>query len=78
MTTSVKVTAHCSSDKHVRINKENVDMTVGESVTIRDGETHEMVVYDDWHVIVREEVRPVLTEADAAADLAGTPRPTAA
>lgn len=75
MTTSVKVTAHCSSDKQVRISKENAAGTVGESVTIRDGEVHELVVYDDWSVSVREEARPVLTEADAAADLAGTPRP---
>ncbi len=74
MTTSVKVTAHCSSDKHVRISKESTAGNVGESVTIRDGETHELVVYDDWSVNVREEVRPVLTEADAMADLNGTPR----
>jgi negative regulator of sigma E activity len=75
MTTTVKVTAHCTSDKHVRITKKNLDGTNYEHVTIRDGETHELVVYDDWSVTVREEVRPALTDADAAADLAGTPRP---
>ena len=75
MTTSVKVTAHCSNDKQVRVSKENLCKTVCETIVIHDGETHELVVYDDWVVSVVEELRPVLTDADAAADLAGTPRP---
>lgn len=75
MTTSVKVTAHCSSDKHVRISKKSATGNADESVTIRDGETHELVVYDDWSVTVSEELRPALTESDALADLVGEPRP---
>lgn len=75
MTTSVKVTAHCAIDKQVRISRRIVDGLNAPDVVIRDGETHEQVVYDDFVVSVKEELRPVLTEADALADLAGTPRP---
>lgn len=76
MTTSVKVTAHCAEDKQVRIKTRQAgDGPHAPDVVLRDGESDEQVVYDDWSVTVHEEVRPALTEADAAADLAGTPRP---
>lgn len=75
MTTSVKVSAHCSIEKQVRISKTDENNALHPDVVIQDGQTHEAVVYDGWSVKVREELRPVLTASDAAADLAGTPRP---
>ena len=58
MTTSVKVTAHCSKDKQVRTSRSD-SAVVGSSVVIQDGETNEQVAYDGWIISVNEEVKPV-------------------
>lgn len=61
MTTSVKVSAHCASGKQVRISRgvPGVDSAVNEpDVVIQDGETHEQVVYDDFVISVKEELKP--------------------
>lgn len=55
MTTSVKVSAHCNSDKQVRITKKNADGSSQTEIIIQDGETNEQVVYDNWSVSVKEE-----------------------
>ena len=52
MTTTVKVEAHCSSDKEVLINVES-DVT-GEEIRIQDGETWSGSVYDSRSIIVKE------------------------
>lgn len=60
MTTSVKVTAHCASDKQVRIVRWSTQGGQGTKDTetvIQDGETNEQVVYDDWQITVYEEVK---------------------
>ena len=60
MTTTVKVTAHCSPDKQVRITRS--DPKSGSNppeVVIQDGESNEQYVYDDWSIIVKEELKPV-------------------
>ena len=74
MTTSVKVSAHCSDDLQVRIFlfKPGVDT---KQTVIRSGDVYEQVIYGDMTLSIGEELRPVLTMADADADLAGTPRP---
>lgn len=60
MTTSVKVSAHCSSDKQVRISRADSNSAGYEhpDVVIQDGESHEQVVYDGWSVTVKEELKP--------------------
>lgn len=62
MTTSVKVTAHCSGDKQVRITRSgsraDAETTPVETV-IQDGEINEQVVYDDVSISVKEELKPV-------------------
>lgn len=57
MTTSVKVTAHCSNDKQVRISKSYPD-GVSPDIVIQNGESNEQVVYDDWVISVKEELKP--------------------
>ena len=59
MTTSVKVSAHCSADKQVVITREipgdeNVTATI-----LQDGETNEQVVYDGCVISVKEVVKAV-------------------
>jgi hypothetical protein len=59
MTTSVKVSAHCASNKQVRISREDSQGTAGPVDTVlQDGETDEQHVYDGWSLSVREEVKP--------------------
>lgn len=60
MTTSVKVSAHCASDKQVRIIKSQIDGSSEATTTlIQDGETNEQVVYDGWAITVNEELKPI-------------------
>lgn len=56
MTTTIKVSAHCSSDKEVKINHTDWE---GKDVFIilQDGETYEGVVYDDRSIFVREAMK---------------------
>lgn len=59
MTTSVKVSAHCASNKQVRITREDSQCTAEPTVTvIQDGESNEQVVYGGWSLSVQEEVKP--------------------
>jgi len=59
MTTSVIVTAHCASDRQVRITKWTTQEGGAEDTdtVIQDGETNEQVVYDDLQITVREELK---------------------
>ena len=61
MTTQVKVSAHCSSDKEVHIAIEDGD--TGENVIIQDGETWERALYDRLSITVREIMKPVVQAA---------------
>jgi hypothetical protein len=64
MTTTVKVMAHCASDKQVRITRREARVSfesepvAGEHTVIQNGETYEQVVYDDWMIYVKEEPKP--------------------
>ncbi len=58
MTTTVKVTAHCSSDKEVQIH---VSGTI--DAVLQDGESKEVYAYDDRVISVKE----VLKETKNAA-----------
>lgn len=63
MTTTVKVMAHCASDKQVRITRREARVSfeegpAGENTVIQNGETYEQVVYDDWMIYVKEEPKP--------------------
>ena len=74
MTTSVKVSAHCSDDLHVRISLFEPGFDAKQTV-IRNGDVYEQAIYGNMTIAISEDPRPVLTEAGADADLAGTPRP---
>ena len=56
MTTGVKVSAHCGSNKQVRIVRSRVDEV--EDIILEDGQTYESVVYDEILISVREEFKP--------------------
>jgi hypothetical protein len=62
MTTTVKVMAHCAPNKQVRIVREQL-IGAAEPVetVIQDGESNEQIVYDDWSLMVHEEVKPEQT-----------------
>jgi len=61
MTTQVKVSAHCSTDKEVKIEVEENGAV--ETVFIQDGEVWERAVYDSKAITVREIVKPVVQTA---------------
>lgn len=54
MTYTVKVTAHCADDKVVHVVKQNAAGTVGETLNLKNGDSWEVVVYDDFTVNVSE------------------------
>lgn len=59
MTSSVKVSAHCAKEKHVRIqvmldNGEGIPSTLSEEFFLEDGESKDLVFYDNKYVISRE------------------------
>lgn len=55
MTTTIKVSAHCSEDKEVNVSiADSVSGNIKENVTIQNGETLERVVYDDLVLSVCE------------------------
>lgn len=55
MTTSIKVSAHCSDDKEVQIViSDAVSGNVRENLIIQNGEVADRVVYDDLLVSVSE------------------------
>ncbi len=57
MTTNIKVSAHCASNKRVTIERVNSSNTFTEPpIHLNDGETYEVVVFDDFVVSVREEL----------------------
>lgn len=59
MTTSVKVTAHCSSDKQVRISKYRSGSDYdAPDIVLQHGESNEQIVYDDFRITVKEEPKP--------------------
>lgn len=55
MTTTVTVSAHCSSDKEVRVRiaDEDTELTL-EAFTLQDGESRQCVVFDARAITVRE------------------------
>ena len=65
MTTTVKVEAHLSSEKEVRvsINTENT----GEVYILQDGENGEYYVYDDREISVKEVVKDYPQETNGPA-----------
>lgn len=60
MTSQVKVTAHCSNDKQVR-----VQVTGQPDVILYDGQSHEVSIYDVRKVSAYEQLRTV--EGDSLA-----------
>ena len=64
MTSSVKVAAHCASDKEVVVNVTNGD-TVVETQILQDGESTEIMIYDNRAVSSFERLK------EAAANIAG-------
>lgn len=55
MTTTVKVEAHCSSDKQVLVTIKNlVTGEIHESFVLQDGEKADRVVYDDRQLLTNE------------------------
>lgn len=54
MTTSVKVSAHLSSEKEVRVKIMDGD-SLAEVIVLQDGESKELLVYDGLKVVVEEQ-----------------------
>lgn len=54
MTTSVKISAHVSSEKEVQVNITDEGKEV-KSFTLQDGETAEESVYDGLEISVKEQ-----------------------
>ncbi len=55
MTTTVKVSAHCSDDKEVQVAiSDRVSGNVRENLILQNGETADRVVYDDLVISVLE------------------------
>lgn len=52
MTTTVKIEAHCSSDKEVFVSV--ADGGSGETFVLQDGESAERYAYDDREITVKE------------------------
>lgn len=58
MTTTVRVMAHCTSNKEVVVTiKERDDDTPLEVFSLQDGETADRVVFDDRVISVRERAK---------------------
>jgi len=58
MTTTVKVEAHCASNKQVVVTVRNrVTGDVKETFTLQDGEKADRVVYDDLEIVTYEELK---------------------
>ncbi len=55
MTTTVKIEAHCSSDKEVFVAITDGDS--GDTFTLQDGETAERYVYDNRYIAVSERIK---------------------
>ncbi len=64
MTTTIKISAHCSSDKEVQIDYE--DCSGPQQKTIQDGEEFETVVYDGLSCTAKEieKTQPELKNGD--------------
>ncbi len=57
MTTTVKVTAHCTSDKEAVVeitDSANTPSDIKDVKVLQDGETHEVHVYDGRKVVAYE------------------------
>lgn len=57
MTTTVKVEAHCASDKEVFYKRVDYRTGLVEEGTLQDGEAYECVVYDEIEFSVREQMK---------------------
>lgn len=57
MTTSVKISAHCDSNKEVHIYVSGDPCGNNGIKVIQDGESHDLVVYDGKSVTVKEVVK---------------------
>jgi len=58
MTTTIKVEAHCASNKQVVVTVRNrVTGDVKETFTLQDGEKADRVVYDDLELVTYEELK---------------------
>lgn len=55
MTTTIKVSAHCSDDKEVQVSiTDSVSGNAKENFVLQNGETADRVVYDDLVISVLE------------------------
>ena len=55
MTTTVKIEAHCASDKEVKVSVVDVvNSNIYEEFTLQDGEQASRVVYDNREICVSE------------------------
>lgn len=61
MTSSVKVTAHCATTKEVHVGRFNDadDEEPSEMTVLQDGESIELVVFDEYVVAVKEVLKQV-------------------
>ena len=73
MTTLIRIAVQCDDDRQIRIVAFERG-TGAEQVLLRNGDVYKQDIHEGLTVAIGEEARPVLTEADADADLAGTPR----
>ncbi|MDP3271630.1 hypothetical protein [Limnobacter sp.] len=63
MTTSVKVSAHCASNKQVVVTRGAPGAENAEATILQDGESFEQVVYDDLEISVKEVLKPTAPAA---------------
>lgn len=59
MTTTVKVEAHCASNKEVVVEVIEAKAAT-QAVVIQDGEKYECYAYDDRQIVVREREKPAV------------------
>ena len=58
MTTTVKVTAHCSSDKEVKIVIKDT-VAPEQNITLQGGDSIEVYAYDDRQIVIKEVLKNV-------------------
>lgn len=58
VTTTIKIDAHCADDTQVEIQIATGSPEGFERVVIQDGESHELHVYDEREVTIREVKKP--------------------
>ena len=54
MTSSVRVTAHCSNDKQVQVSRYNSDTKEMQNQVLKNLESVELSIYDAWSILTKE------------------------